>query len=276
MGTEEVEAKALSMGWIPKEQFKGDEARWVDAETFVRRGEEFLPILKANNKKLESELSSVKGELVKTNTLLKAANEAIETLKEFNTQRNREAVEAKAAQLKERLKEARQEGDVDAEEQIREQLDETRDALKDAKAKPETKPSETSPPVDYTQRPEWQQFVQENPWWNENRRMRAMAVEIAAELREDPEGKSLAPTDFFRRVAEETKKLFDPKARPVSKVEASRGGAGGGSDAQGYGDLPADAKSACDRMAARLVGEGRAYKNLKEWREAYAAQYYRS
>lgn len=270
--TNEVETKALSMGWIPKEQFKGDESKWVDADTFVSRGETFVPFLKANNKKLESELSVVKGELAKTNNLLKAAQEAIDTLKDFNSQHNREKVETKRDQLITQLKEAREAGNVEQEEQIRSQLDETREALKEA-GKEKPKVNSTVEPVDYTQRPEWKQFVDENPWWNDNRRMRAMAVEIANEIRETPDGKSMSPTDFFRAVSKETQKVFDSGQRVTTKVEGSRGGAGDNGGGKSYSSLPADAKAACDRMASRLVGEGRAYKTIKDWRDDYAAKY---
>ncbi len=35
MSTNEVETQALAMGWIPEEKFRGDKAKWVDAETYV-------------------------------------------------------------------------------------------------------------------------------------------------------------------------------------------------------------------------------------------------
>jgi len=58
MSEETAETKAKAMGWSPKDEFRGDPDRWVDAETYVRRGEEFIPFLRANNKKLEEELGA--------------------------------------------------------------------------------------------------------------------------------------------------------------------------------------------------------------------------
>ena len=37
---------------------------------------------------------------------------------------------------------------------------------------------------------------------------------------------------------------------------------------------PADAKDACDRQAKKLVGEGRAFKDMKSWQSYYANLYY--
>lgn len=48
------EDKARFSGWTPKEEFKGDPERWVDAGEWNDRADHIMPILKTNNKKLES------------------------------------------------------------------------------------------------------------------------------------------------------------------------------------------------------------------------------
>lgn len=63
--SESAEAKALRMGWKPKEEFNGDTSKWVDAETFIKRGEEFLPFVQANNKALEAKNRELDKELKK-------------------------------------------------------------------------------------------------------------------------------------------------------------------------------------------------------------------
>ena len=39
-----VEQEALAQGWVPKEEFQGEEHKWVDAGEFIRRGELFTKI----------------------------------------------------------------------------------------------------------------------------------------------------------------------------------------------------------------------------------------
>lgn len=34
-----VQQEAIAHGWVPKEEFQGDEHKWVDAGEFLRRGE---------------------------------------------------------------------------------------------------------------------------------------------------------------------------------------------------------------------------------------------
>ena len=70
--TTEVEQAAREMGWRPKEEFRGDTAKWVDAETFVSRGENFIPILRADREKLRGENAEIKSALAETKTLLQA------------------------------------------------------------------------------------------------------------------------------------------------------------------------------------------------------------
>jgi len=39
-----VELQARDSGWVPKEEYKGEEHKWVDAGEFLRRGELFKKI----------------------------------------------------------------------------------------------------------------------------------------------------------------------------------------------------------------------------------------
>ena len=41
----EIEQEAITLGWVPQDQFKGDPAKWTDAETFVARGKEKVVLL---------------------------------------------------------------------------------------------------------------------------------------------------------------------------------------------------------------------------------------
>ena len=43
----DIEQTARDMGWRPQEEFRGEASKWVDAQTFVSSGENFLPILRA-------------------------------------------------------------------------------------------------------------------------------------------------------------------------------------------------------------------------------------
>jgi hypothetical protein len=57
------ESEARQQGWMPQEEFKGDPDRWTDAETFVRRADEVLPILKKRDRILKQENETLKRDL---------------------------------------------------------------------------------------------------------------------------------------------------------------------------------------------------------------------
>lgn len=286
MSTQEVETKAKELGWAPKDQFRGDPEKWIDAEAFVKRGEELMPILRANNTKLLAEISTLRGELSNTRNMLNAASESIDALKEFNNSATIKEAKAKRAELTAALAEARKDGDVEGELEITDKLEETRQAIKDAESdKGKEKPTNGQQPQAKDD-PVFQAWLAENSWFTEDKRRRSITIAIATELRNDPETANLKGKPFLDKVVAELEKTFPAKERPGGgkpRVEGGgRGGgegSGGGSDDVGktYSDLPSEVKSICDKQAARLVGPPpRAFKDLSAWRAHYANEYFNS
>lgn len=62
----EAEEKARRLGWKSKEEFKGNPDDWTDAESFIKIGEENLPVLKENFRKLEDKTRKLEKELEST------------------------------------------------------------------------------------------------------------------------------------------------------------------------------------------------------------------
>lgn len=56
----DYEAEAREMGWFPEAEFKGKKrpAEFLDAKTFVERGEHVLPIIKREREKMEKEFGA--------------------------------------------------------------------------------------------------------------------------------------------------------------------------------------------------------------------------
>ena len=272
--TTEVEQAAREMGWRPKEEFRGDTAKWVDAETFVSRGENFIPILRADREKLRGENAEIKSALAETKTLLQASQEAIEELKRYHTEDTARQVEKARKDLVKQLKEARDSGDVEAEVTIQDELARIRTAQ--AAPTPAPKPAATpasAPAPD----PDFTAWSANNTWFATSPRLRGLTLGIAEELRaKEPALKGKA---FYERLDVEMAEYLDPPSRGSSKVEGSRTSGSGGSNsssgrARSYSDLPAEAKQACDSYANKLVGPGRVHKDLASWQAAYAKDYF--
>lgn len=277
MSTEEVEVKARELGWAPKEEFRGNPEKWVDAETFVKRGEEILPLVKAQNRKLQNEVTSLQRENAEIKGLLRASSESIEELKNFNTTVAKERAQATKEDLLARITEAKKAGDVETETRLQDQLTQHNEAIRAAEKPPAEKKPDSK--VEWKPPPEMAAWMSENPWFGTDKRRTALANGIADELRSDPANAGLKGKEFFDRITEEVEKVFGGNQRRngAPKVEESRGsgqGGGGGSGGKTYADLPADAKAACERQGTRLVGKGRAFTTQEEWRRHYVSKYF--
>src|SRR5512147_2247315 len=73
-----VEERARIQGWVPKEEFRGDETRWISADEFVKRADHMMPILKSVNRKLENQV-------VETNRKLAETKELVEKMVKINS-----------------------------------------------------------------------------------------------------------------------------------------------------------------------------------------------
>jgi hypothetical protein len=272
MSTNEAETRARTMGWLPLDKFEGPKERWVDADTYLKRGEEFLPILKANNRKLADQVNSVENELRTTKQQLAAAQEAIEGLKDFRSTLNKEKAVDEKRSITAAISKARSDGDVEAESQLIEKLGEVTAAIKEAD-KPKAKAASGDPAAPELT-PAAKEWMAANPWFSQDQRKTGLAMGLANEWK--AQGKTLGTKEFFDHVDVEMEKIFDPNAgrreRP-GKVEGSTGSSEGGGGGKSFADLPAEAQAACKKTASRVVGPGRAYKTLADWQKAYCETY---
>ena len=271
---EELVQEATKMGWAPQDKFKGNPEHWVDAETYVERGRQVLPILAANNKRLQAELLTRDEKLGTLESQLKSNQKALETLEKHYSEANKRAVETARQSLIGELKEARDSGDMDAEQKILGQLDDIRVAQREAAKAPEKKdpPSDESQNYNNQLSPDFRAWKAENPWFEVDKKKTKEFIRAAEDLRDD--GNELKGVEFFEAVGEYLAKgKGEDEGTPASKVEGGSHGVGtrGG---KGFNSLPSEARQACHSDAEDLVGPDKRYKTLKEWETAYAKIYY--
>ena len=264
-----VEQEARTLGWVPAEDFKGDPNRWVSAETFVERGHTVMPILRKNNERLEGLVKQQSEELNKMKNLFSASQESISELQKVHSDATKAAVAKARSEVVAELKQAKMDGDVDRELALQ-------DELQDLKAQ-QVQIERPAPAKEAQQpdavHPDFQAWMSENTWFGTDQRKTMKAMGIAQQLRSDTEHDSLQGRAFFDRVMEEMEGR--PAARP-DKVGGSRptGSSASGGGGGKFADLPSDAREACDRQGKKLVGEGRAFKDMGAWRTYYANLYF--
>lgn len=280
----EVEQKARKMGWRPQEEYRG-EAPWIDAETFVKRGEEVLPIVQSSNRRLREQLEAQNARVLELERTNKANAMALEQLQEANREQSVQTTQQTVEQLTEAIVAAHDAGDLREELRLRDLRDEAKSAAAAVKVKPAVTANgvhNQPPPQDVTQSPEFQQFLKDNPWWQSDAVMRAASIEIQNQLYASGEvTAAMQMAERLEVVAEATRKRFGMKDNgrrsAASRVEGGGGpgtGRGGGSG-KTYNDLPSEAKDACNRAAKRLTfGSGKKFKDENAWRAHYVETYF--
>lgn len=240
----EYESEARAQGWVGQDEFRGRESDWVDAETFVKRGREILPIVRKNNEKLLKELQEAR----------KIAEEARETAKEFQKfqkeqyDRKAKELEAQLATLKEARRDAINSGDGDRVVQLEEAQEALRDELNEAKAASKVT---APPPNDNKPDESLQAWLNKNDWFGVDKRTTGIANGLGEALR--AENPNLVGQAFLDKLDEELAATLPEKfgkKKTVNPMDGMSGSAAGrpSKGKQSYDSLPADAKAACDRF----------------------------
>jgi hypothetical protein len=281
------ESDARAMGWRPLEEFKGDPEKFVDAKTFVERGQTYLPLLKADNKRLSGDLLRLQTEVSALKEMLEESHSSLEALKEFHEEDVAKRVKAAKADVRVALARASEEGDHAQVAVLTEQLTELQvaeqDATRAAKESKETSADAASgkkgTQVDYTKAAWFTSWQSENSWYGKDIVKTGIANVVAQQMR--AAGINLIEREFLDKMVEVTEAEMEKvglqarRSHP-SKVEGSHGGASGSSaGGESFSDLPADAKAACISQARKMVGPNKAFKTDKDWQKYYTEIYFK-
>ncbi len=245
----ETIAKAEKMGWSPKDQFKGDPAKWRPADEFVERGENMLPLVKAQVKRQEREIAE-----------LKAGMKQIAEYHDKTAQREY----AKALQeLREQRAEAIAKGDGAAFDKVDGEIDKLKKDL-ETKAAPAQQKDDNDPL--------FQEWLSRNRW-AEDAEMQLVGEAIAKGLMS--KGEKATGLDLLDLVTKEVKRRYpekfeNPRRNTAAAVEGGAGPRKGGGKT--YADLPAEARAACERMAKN--GYADKPKEMAEFKAQYTKNYF--
>ncbi len=266
----EVEQEAAALGWTPREQFRGDPEKFIEAADFLERGRHIMPILRKNNEKLVGTVGQLQAEVGTLKNTLAGFEESTKELIKFHEESTKQQVAKARADLLAEIKEARTSEDVDAEVAAVGRLSEF-----DAAQKVATTPTATPQPTSAPLHPEVKAWMAENTWYGVDKIRTGMAMGVAEQFRAN--GDLRQGKEFLDAVAGVVESKLGPgeNAPPASKVEANRGGGQGRSGGTDYTALPADARAQCDKQASKFVGPDKVFKTAKEWNTHYAEQYFK-
>jgi hypothetical protein len=253
----DYEAEARQHGWTPQEEFKGDPDRWTDAETFVKRADEVMPLLKKQNSNLKAQIDQLNRTVKR---LAKAEQSAYENaIKELND-RAENAVES---------------GDIETYRKVNADLTKLQ---KEATADVDPKAQDAAA-LDA-----FDAFRENNTWFDKGALASASEVEVEARLYADRLAEKYArqglpnemePSDFFAKIAEETEARFPllkakkTREKPPSAV-AGVTAPGAGRSSKTGANLPPEARRQAERFFNQGIIKG---KDLTDALNKYAASY---
>ena len=224
---EETLSEAKRQGWVPQEDYNGPEDKWVDAETFVKKGKEINALLRKDNDFLKREVAEMKTTMME--------------FKKFHAETEKRAYERAMSDLREQKKEAISTGDGDKVLQIDDAIDELKSRKIEAKAeRPSNQPD-----------PSFVSWNEENKWFGSDTELTNEANLIGEVIkRQNP---TLIGSEFLDEVTKRVKKMYPEKftnsnrARP-SPVEGTTAPKATGKNGKGFNDLPPEAKAACQKF----------------------------
>lgn len=243
MSDRDFEAEARQEGWVPQEEFHGDPEKWVDAETFVKRGEEILPIVNAKNRKLSE---TVEG-LQHTVEELKLGNKQFREFHEKKLAEERQKQDQLIQQLEQTRQKAIEDGDGKAFTEADNSLNELRAQQGDGKQTTDQDPRDD---------PNVKAWLDKNQWYEQDEELQAIADGLSTVLqkqRPDLVGKPEFLDELTDRVKKSVPHKFENPNRNRPGPEDT-GTKGPQKQAKTWEDLPDEDRAVAERFIATIPG----------------------
>lgn len=238
---EEVEARLL--GWKSLDEFSGDPARWRPANEFLEKGKQI-------NGFLRKDLEKIRNELRRRDAQISELQTSIMQFAEYHKETEARALERARKELNAARKEAIRAQDGERVVEIEERLENLDEAAAQMRVTPPVvvqKPAEPDPI--------FKQWVDANPWYSNDRVLRALTHDYAEELKQiSPQLVGLEFLDQVKqRVMEAHPEFFKnpAKTRPVAVGTGSAESLPRQSRKRTYADLPEEARRACDQFVKK-------------------------
>lgn len=244
------EAVAGARGWVPKETYRGDPAKWLPAKDFLDR-----------NASLQKDVGELKTRLEDTQRQYMEKLERMERVTEKVVRQTREEAHK---QLEIAKRAAVELGDTDAYDRLSQDEINLYDRYREedkAIAAPATK-QETQ---EVTLLPETATWIENNPWFNTNKALNSVALGFYEEAGErfKTEADKLKYVD--ERLAHVYPDRFADKAKkPTSGMPSLEGGSRMPGGAQVSTQLPPEARAAAERFIKKGI-----IKSVDEYAKMY-------
>lgn len=241
----EASIKARRLGWLPKDEFRGDPERWRPAEEYLARGETIMPLLQKDNDRLHGRISNLEREIRET-------REAAGELRDFASKAEERAYDRARKEIQAKIEAAAANADPAT---VRHEMANLDQLEKDHKPAPKKDTNSAAPQID----PEIQSWINQEHWYSKDRTLNAFATDVFGELERSKPGMSTA--DRLAETKRLTQEKFPEKFGTGNSKREARAAVSEPHTAsprkkngKSYEDLPDEAKKACDRFVKIIPG----------------------
>jgi hypothetical protein len=165
-----IEARAREMGWKPLAEYRGPPGKWQPAAQFIERGENILPIVRDQNRRLTERLGKLETEFGALRATASEQLQIIKDLREMGRTADQRGYNRALADIEAKKRVAVESGDTKAYDQLVEQAE----ALSSQRpttvaAEPARPPTEPTRPAAPQLTVPVQTFLAANPWMSTNK-----------------------------------------------------------------------------------------------------------
>jgi hypothetical protein len=253
----QYEERARRQGWRPKEEYSGNADRWVDAKTFVLRGEAELPLIRERFRKMDQQFAETKTELNDTKKKLSEASEVLVELRDMSLKAEERAYNRAMQDIRRKQQAAVREANEEAFNAAAAEAEQ----LGPPPAPPPKRPdpaarTETPPPPPNTVQPDPAviQWVGENPWFNNDQVLHYYAIDEENKVKAEFPGMSVAEqlAEVKQRTMDRFPEKFNNTRRRAPPAVASSQAPPAKAKGKTVKDLPPDARAALAKFKAQM------------------------
>jgi hypothetical protein len=230
-GEPDYEYEAARKGWKPEAQYTGPEGKWVDAKTFVERGERFT-------KKLEGEIDTLKKQVQAFEGTKAQFRKFFDDQMAKRDKEHTEAIQA----LRIQRSQATRDGDDELAIELEDRIEATRkqqQALKTEATEAATERTEgASVAAGNEPNPVLDEFIADgNQWFKDDEALAKHAIAVGKQMRAN--GEKAIGRKFLEMVKEQVRDDFPRRFKEIDAAngtqqrQSTTGGAGNGGNGSG-------------------------------------------
>ncbi len=250
----QYEERARRQGWRPKDEYSGNADRWVDAKTFVMRGEAELPLIRERFRKMDAQFAETKTKLTDAEKKVGEMSEVLVELRDMSLKSEERAYTRAMQEIRRKQQAAVREANEEAFNAAAVEAEQ----LGPPPAAPPKREARTEPvierPAAGVPDPAVIQWVGDNPWFNNDQVLHYFAIDEENKVKAEFPGMSVPEqlSEVKQRTMDRFPEKFGNARRKVPAAVANSAAPPSRAKGKTVKDLPPEAKAALAKFKSQM------------------------